>query len=36
MVDDFSLSLQMNKLSVKELKSFAQSHTAKRIPHWNL
>lgn len=31
MVDIFSLSLQMKKLSIEDMKSFAQSHTARRI-----
>ena len=35
MVDIVHFCLQMKKLSVKEIKSFAQSQTAWRIPHWN-
>lgn len=32
MVDIFSLSLQMKKLSIKEMKSFAQSHSSEDSP----
>lgn len=36
MVDIFSLSLLMKKPSIKEMRSFAQSHTSWRIPNRNL